>query len=601
MSGSQIEILLVLVATVGLFLWGRWRHDLVALAALMACVLLGLVPAKQAFIGFGHPAVITVACVLILSRGLQNTGAVDRLTRWLLPKGMGLITGIAALAGLGALLSAFMNNVGAMALLLPVALQLSKRFEMAPSRVLMPLAFGTILGGMTTLIGTPPNLIVAGFREAAGGGSFGMFDFSPVGGAVAVTGLVFIVLLGWRLVPAREKGSVGDFDTGTYLAEARVREDSSTIGKTLKQADATLDHEGAQIVGLIRDEVRLYAPNPQRRIRSGDILIVEAEPDDLSKVVSDLQLTLGSTEQPGDEPEIAPKDQKPSERSDDPVVLQELVVMPGSGLIGRSSGGTKLDERYGINLLAVSRQGKRTVRRVKTMRFMAGDLLLMQGSPESLAIFTNEHQLAPLADRDIRLPKRGKAISASAIMVLAIGVAALGLLPASASFALGVLLMGVSGIIPPRDLYAAVDWPVIVLLASLIPVAGAMASTGTADLLANALLNELAQGTPVIAMVLLLVVTMTMSDFMNNAATAAVMCPIAISGAQQLGVSADPFLMAVAIGASCAFLTPIGHQNNTLILGPGGLKFGDYWRLGLPMEILVVAVSIPMLLLVWPL
>jgi di/tricarboxylate transporter len=601
MTLSQIEILLVLAATVGLFLWGRWRHDLVALAALMACVLLGLVSAEQAFVGFGHPAVITVACVLILSRGLQNTGAVDRLTQWLLPKGMGLITGIAALAGLGALLSAFMNNVGAMALLLPVALQLSERFEMAPSRILMPLAFGTILGGMTTLIGTPPNLIVAGFREAAGGGSFGMFEFSPVGGAVAVTGLAFIVFLGWRLVPAREKGSVGDFDTGTYLAEARVREDSNTIGKTLNQADATLDHEGAQIVGLIRDEVRLYAPNPQRRIRSGDILIMEAEPDDLSKVVADLQLTLGEPNQSADGESADSGDEKSGRGSDDPVALQELVVMPGSGLIGRSSGGTKLDERYGINLLAVSRQGKRTVRRVKTMRFMAGDLLLMQGPPEALAIFTNEHQLAPLADRDIRLPKRGKAISATAIMMLAIGVAAFGLLPASASFALGVLLMGVSGIIPPRDLYAAVDWPVIVLLASLIPVAGAMASTGTADLLANALLNELAQGAPVIAMILLLVVTMTMSDFMNNAATAAVMCPIAISGAQQLGVSADPFLMAVAIGASCAFLTPIGHQNNTLILGPGGLKFGDYWRLGLPMEILVVAVSIPMLLLVWPL
>jgi len=601
MTVSQIEILLVLLATVVLFLWGRWRHDLVALAALMACVLLGLVSADQAFRGFGHPAVITVACVLILSRGLQDTGAVDRLTQWLLPKGMGFMTGIAALAGLGALLSAFMNNVGAMALLLPVALQLSKRFDMAPSRILMPLAFGTILGGMTTLIGTPPNLIVSGFRDAAGSGDFGMFDFSPVGGAVAVTGLAFIVLIGWRLVPAREKGNIGDFDTGTYLAEARVREDSSTIGKTLLQADTALDHEGAQIVGLIRDDVRLYGPNPRRRIRSGDILIIEAEPEDLSKVISDLELSLGEAEKDTDEKAALKEKQEAEEKASSPIALQELVVMPGSELIGRSSGGTKLNERYAISVLAVSRQGKRTVRRVKTMRFMAGDLLLMQGPPEALAQFTNENQLVPLADRAIRLPKPGKAIVATAIMVLAIGTAALGFLPASASFAMGVLLMGVSGIIPPRNLYTAVDWPVIVLLASLIPVAGAMASTGTADLLANALLNELAQGTPVIAMVLLLVVTMTMSDFMNNAATAAVMCPIALSGAQQLGVSADPFLMAVAIGASCAFLTPIGHQNNTLILGPGGLKFGDYWRLGLPMEILVVAVSIPMLLLVWPL
>ena len=310
---------------------------------------------------------------------------------------------------------------------------------------------------------------------------------------------------------------------------------------------------------------------------------------------------MGEAEKDTDEKAALKEKQEAEEKASSPIALQELVVMPGSELIGRSSGGTKLNERYAISVLAVSRQGKRTVRRVKTMRFMAGDLLLMQGPPEALAQFTNENQLVPRADRAIRLPNPGKAIVATAIMVLAIGTAALGFLPASASFAMGVLLMGVSGIIPPRNLYTAVDWPVIVLLASLIPVAGAMASTGTADLLANALLNELAQGTPVIAMVLLLVVTMTMSDFMNNAATAAVMCPIALSGAQQLGVSADPFLMAVAIGASCAFLTPIGHQNNTLILGPGGLKFGDYWRLGLPMEILVVAVSIPMLLLVWPL
>ncbi|MCU7948396.1 MAG: anion permease [Candidatus Thiodiazotropha sp. (ex Cardiolucina cf. quadrata)] len=591
----------VLVATVALFLWGRWRHDLVALAALMACVLLGLISADQAFLGFGHPAVITVACVLILSRGLQDTGAVDRLTRWLLPRGVGLISGIAALAGLGAALSAFMNNVGAMALLLPVALQLSKRFDMAPSRVLMPLAFGTILGGMSTLIGTPPNLIVSGFREGAGSGSFGMFDFLPVGGTVALIGLTFLVLVGWRLVPAREKGSVGDFDTGKYLAEARVREGSSSIGKTLNQADDTLDQDGAQIVGLIRDDIRLYAPNPRRRIRSGDILVIEAEPDDLSKVISDLELSLGERKKPVEKDGADSQDEDTAEKASGPIALQELAVLPDSGLIGRSSGGIKLNERYSMSVLAVSRQGRRTVRRVKTMRFKAGDLLLMQGPPEALAKFSNEYHLVPLADRDIRLPKPRKAIIATAIMVLSIGSAALGVLPASASFALGVLLMGVSGIIPPRDLYKAVDWPVIVLLASLIPVAGAMASTGTADLLANALLNELAQGTPVLAMVLLLVVTMTLSDFMNNAATAAVMCPIALSGAQQLGVSADPLLMAVAIGASCAFLTPIGHQNNTLILGPGGLKFGDYWRLGLPMEILVVVVSIPMLLLIWPL
>lgn len=601
MSTAQIMILSVLAATIVLFLWGRWRHDLVALAALIVCVLLGLIPAENAFLGFGHPAVITVACVLILSRGLQDTGAVDRLTRLLLPQGGGLIAGFVALIGLGAALSAFMNNVGAMALLLPVALQLAKRFEISPSRVLMPLAFGTILGGMTTLIGTPPNLIVSGFRETAVGGAFGMFDFSPVGGAVALAGLAFLVLLGWRLVPVRETSGVGEFDTGKYLAEAHVRKGSRSIGKRLDEAEEILDRDGAQIVGLIRNDMRLYSPYSWRKIREGDTLVIEAEPDDLSTVVSDLQLSLGEPESADKAITAASADEQTNEDAAEPIALQELAVLPGSTLIGRSSGGSMLNERYAISVLAVSRQGKRTFKRVKTMRFKAGDLLLMQGTPVALGKFVSEHQLVPLADRAIRLPEPRKAIIATSIMILSVALASFGLLAASAAFALGVLLMGITAIIPPRDLYKAVDWPVIVLLGSLIPVAGAMTSTGTADLLANTLLNELAQGTPVLAMALLLVVTMTLSDFMNNAATAAVMCPIALSGAQQLSVNPDPFLMAVAIGASCAFLTPIGHQNNTLILGPGGLQFGDYWRLGLPMEILVVAVSLPVLLLVWPL
>jgi di/tricarboxylate transporter len=600
-TASQIQILAVLLATVALFLWGRWRHDLVALASLLACVLLGVVPAEHAFSGFGHPAVITVACVLILSRGLQDTGAVDRLAHRVLPGGAGPVTGIAALAGLGAVLSAFMNNVGAMALLMPVALQLARRLDFPPSRMLMPLAFGTILGGMTTLIGTPPNLIVSGFRAEAGDGAFAMFAFTPVGASVALVGLAFVALVGWRLVPARQRRGAEEFDTGAYLAEARVGEGSDAIGKTLRQAGAVLEDEGAQIVGLVRNETRLYAPNAHRRISEGDRLIIEAEPEDLAAALSSLGLSLGEPETADEERSTVVEEAAEPEERAEPVALQELVLMPGSPLAGRSADGIQMSTRYGLSLLAVSRQGQRTIRRVKTMRFKAGDLLLLQGTPEALGRFAGEHNLVPLASRDIRLPRPRQAVGAAVIMGLAIAVAAFGLLPAAASFALGALVMGVTGIIPVRDLYKSVDWPVVVLLGALIPVAAAMATTGTADLLADALLNRVAQGTPVIAMVLLLLVTMTLSDFMNNAATAAVMCPIALSGAAQLGVSADPLLMAVAIGASCAFLTPIGHQNNTLILGPGGLRFGDYWRLGLPMELLVVSVSVPLLLVVWPL
>lgn len=598
MTLAQIEILAVLGGTIVLFLWGRWRHDLVALAALLACVLLGLIEGENAFSGLGHPAVVTVACVLVLSRGLQETGAIDRLARWMLPKDLGPLASLAALAGLGALLSAFMNNVGAMALLLPMGLQVAARLELPPSRVLMPLSFGTIVGGMTTLIGTPPNLIVSGFRATETGAAFGMFDFTPVGGVVALTALVFLVLGGWRLVPAR-RAAAEDFETGAYLVEAGVGEAGKSVGKTVHQADEILDEAGAQIVGLVRDDTLLHAPLPRRRIRPGDVLVIEAAPDDLATAISSLDLTLGEKEE-GDENEQA--DEEPNGRaSSEPLTVQEFVVLPESGLTGRSAGGVGMISRYGINLLAVSRQGQRAIRRLRTMRFKDGDLLLLQGSPEALAGFASEHRLVPLAYRDIRLPRPGKAVTAALIMGVAVAVAALGLLSAPAAFAGGVLVMAALDIVPVRDLYRAVDWSVVVLLGALIPVAGVMTTTGTADLLAGVLLDQLSGGSPVLALALILVVTMTLSDFMNNAATAAVMCPIAISGAERLNVAADPMLMAVAIGASCAFLTPIGHQNNTLILGPAGLRFADYWRLGLPMELLVVAVSLPMLLVVWPL
>lgn len=638
MQAPQLLILAILLATVAAFLWGRWRHDMVAAGALLACVLAGLVAPAEAFSGFGHPAVITVACVLVLSRGLQTSGAVDALTRSVLPAGAGRTLSLTALMGLGALLSGFMNNVGAMALLMPVAIQLARRLKLSPAQVLMPLAFGTILGGMTTLIGTPPNLIVSGFRaQVAGGQSFDMFDFTPVGLAVAVVGVLFVALVGWRLVPARKPAGIEGFESGAYLTEARVPDGSASVGKTLGELEDKLDDSGAQIVGLVRNRTRIAAPNPRRKLRAGDILVVEAEADALAGVLSTLGLKLEEAVKPAEtgaddgeaddggggkdeksgksraaaNPGKARTSAKPGEDGADKddekepasgeVVLMELAVLPGSSLTGRSASDLLLRTRYGLNLLALSRHGQRSTMRLRSTPLAAGDLLLMQGAPESVAEFASDNGCVPLAERELRIPSRRKAWTAGIIMALAVGGAAFGLLPAAISFALGVLASMALRTVPPRAVYEAIDWPVIVLLAALIPVAGAMEATGTADLIARVLLEHVAQGHAVAALVLILVVTMFLSDLMNNAATAAVMCPIAIGTAAALGVSADSFLMAVAIGASCAFLTPIGHQNNTLILGPGGLRFGDFWRLGLPLEVLVVAVSVPLLLVVWPL
>ena len=627
------------VLAMGMFLWGRWRHDMVAAGALLACVVGGLVAPDAAFAGFGHPAVITVACVLVLSRALQTSGAVDALSRRLLPSGAGLAASLAALVAMGALLSGFMNNVGAMALLMPVAMQLAARLELPPGRVLMPLAFGTILGGMTTLIGTPPNLIVSGFRAQQGAGAFGMFDFAPIGLAVALAGGLFIVLLGWRLVPAREKASTEGFETGAYVTEVRVGRESKAAGMFLREIEARLDDAGAQVIGLVRNEVRMTAPQSGRKVHAGDILVIEADVEALPEVLSGLGLELeeaGSSNEDeqagsaaatadaeGDEaravqpasakkgkkqadgrdeeapPEAARDSDKPS--PDNEIVLMELVVRPEASLINRSARDLALRTRYGLNLLAVSREGTRAKARLRTLKLKAGDLLLMQGPVEALNEFAADHGCVPLAERELWIPDRRKAWTAGVIMAAAVAAAALGLLPAAIAFALGVLASMALRTVALRSVYESIDWPVIVLLAALIPVAGAMEASGAASLVARVLLEDVARGNAVVALATLLIVTMFLSDVMNNAATAAVMCPIAIGTANALGASADPFLMAVAIGASCAFLTPIGHQNNTLILGPGGLRFGDYWRLGLPLEVLVAAVAIPMLLLVWPL
>ncbi len=610
-SFEQLLIVGILVATIAMFLWGRWRHDMVAAGALLACVFTGLVPYADAFAGFAHPAVITVACVLVMSRGLMTSGAVDALTRRVLPAKAGPTLSIFMLTALAALLSAFMNNVGALALLIPVAMQISARLNLPPGKVLMPLAFGSILGGTTTLIGTPPNLIISGLRAEAGLGSFGMFDFTPVGFAITALGVVFIGLVGWRLVPGRTQTDVEGFDTGTYLTEALVPEGSKAAGMKLREIEAALEEADAQIIGLVRNDVRVSAPNSGRYVQAGDILIIEAEAEKLATALSSLGLVLEEAQHKAEKQEkegtgdaAATEDkEKGKEKAppSDEIVLVELAILPSSGLLERTPTDIQLRNRFGINLLAVSSQGRRSRARLRTYRFKAGDVLMMRGAPEAIAEFASVASCVPLAERALYIPDKRKAITASLIMGLAVAVVAFGLLPAALAFTAGVLASMALRTVPPREVYEAIDWPVIVLLGALIPVAAVMQSTGMADLIARFLLESVAQGNPVFALALILAVTMTLSDLMNNAATAAVMFPIALGTASQLNANPDTFMMAVAVGASCAFLTPIGHQNNTLILGPGGFRFGDYWRLGLPLEILIMGVSIPVLLWVWPL
>lgn len=611
MTFQQAGILAILTATALLFIWGKWRHDVVALGALVTCVLAGLVDPAEAFAGFGNPAVITVASVLILSFALQTTGVVDTLTARVLPSSSGSTASIIALSALAAALSAFMNNVGALALLMPIAIKTAGRLGISPGRVLMPLSFASILGGMTTLTGTPPNLIVAGFSGQDDGTTFTMFDFAPVGLAVTAGGLL-LILLGWRLVPARERSDLSSFETAPYIIEARVKEESPIIGQSLRDIEYQLDTTDAQIVGLLREDQRISAPSPYREVRGGDILVIEADPEAIGDALSKLGLTLDTIEKAKEERLEAKEQEDQSDRDEKQaeqesrlqsgdVILMELAVRPNALLLGLTIKRIELRREFGVNLIALSRDGKESMARLNSTPIRSGDVLLVQGNSDAILEFANRYGCVPLAERPLKIPNTGKALLAAAIMVLSVCGAAFGLLPAAITFAAGVLAVAVFKVVPLRKLYEPIDWPVIVLLGALIPVAGAMSTTGAADLLAQGLISASGGNSPVFTMIILLVVTMTLSDFMNNAATAAVMCPIALGAAAQLQVNPDTYLMAVAIGASCAFLTPIGHQNNALILGPGGFRFGDYWRLGLPMEVVVICAATPMLLWVWPL
>lgn len=632
MSHDQIAITVVMMAVIGMFMWGRWRHDMVAVGALLACVVLGLVAPGQAFAGFSHPAVVTVACVLVLSRGLQLSGAVDVLSRAVLPDSARPTASIAALAALAAVLSAFMNNVGALALLMPVAIQVASRLDLPPGKLLMPLAFGSILGGTMTLIGTPPNLIVSGFRGSRPDmGAFGMFDFSMVGLPLTAVGVVFIALVGWRLVPARKQAGTAGFETSSYITELRVPEKSAIEGKQVREVTRVLADLDAQMLDLVRNDVYVRSPRPGKVLRAGDILVLEANVGVLAEVLSRLDLKLeedkppagsdgadkgdgarqeervgagmakssGRTGPEGDQEEGG--ETPPESMHDTEAGLVEMAVLPESRIVGSSASDLLLRSRYGINLLAVARQDSFTIARLRSLRFKPGDVLLLQGRRDVLNEFAYSSGCVPLAQRDLNIPDKRKALLAAGILGVSVGVAALDLLPAAVSFAGGVLASMALRTVPLRTVYEAVDWPVVILLGALLPVAGAMQSTGLADLIARLLLDTMAQGNAFVGLAVIMATTMVLTDFMNNTATAAVMAPVGLGAALRLGVNPDTFLMAVAIGASCAFLTPIGHQNNTLILGPGGFRFGDYWRMGLPMDVLVLSVSLPLLLIFWPL
>jgi len=598
---DQIFLISLLGLLVVFFVWERWRYDLVALAGLLIATLLGFIPANEAFLGFGHPAVVTVAAVLIISRGLSNTGAVEIFTRYIKGTTSSPTVHVVGLSTVGGLLSTVMNNVGALALLMPVAMQSSVEAKRSPAIVLMPLAFGTILGGMATLIGTPPNIIIANYRAEITGQPFGMFDFSPVGGVVAVVGIIFVALVGWHLIPLarRSKNASQElFHIQEYLTEVKVPEHSKAIGKSLSELESATEDSDVLIIGHIRGEQSIRGAAWREHIQVDDVLVLEAGPQGINKFVSALGLELTGT-QPKEE--VHEVETKKSTGVPDEILLEAVVPPDRSWLVGRLAGTLKLRSRFGVSLLGVSRQGTPYRGRLKEFRFKAGDVLLLQGDKDQVLEVIGSLGCLPLAERGIQLGKSSQAWLASGLFGLALGSAITGIvsLPiALMGAALGMVLLT---IVSPRDVYQNIDWPVLVLLGAMIPLGRALEQSGATTVLANYLVNVTTGYSPVVLLALIMVLTMLLSDIMNNAATAVVMAPFSVAVAHNLQVHVDPFLMAVAIGASCAFLTPIGHQNNLLVMGPGGYRFGDYWRMGLPLEIIILAVSLPLLLVFWPL
>ena len=590
MTQDQATLFGLLFFVFVFLIWGRWRYDLVAFVALLVALLTGIVPKEQAFSGFGHPATVIIALVLVVSRGLSNSGVIEMVARYLVDASRRLATHITIMSGLAASLSALMNNVAALALLMPVDRQAARKAGRSPALSLMPLSFASILGGMITLIGTPPNIVVAEFRGDALGEPYRMFDFAPVGLACAVVGVAYVALVGWRLLPSDRTSSDSGkelFNLADYIAEVKVKEGSPIIGKRVRDIDGAAAKSDVEVIGLIRHGRRLPGLARIAEIKAGDILVVEASPDSLEEALGALHLEyVGRGE---------------GQLGDEDLVLHEVVVPESSRLAHRSAMSIRLLYRYRVALVGVSREGRRFRDKVRKLELRPGDVLLLLGAEERLADITGRLGLLPLADRGHSVIQREKAWLAVGIFAAAITIASLGWVYLPIALGCVAAAYVFLNIVPIRDVYRSVEWPVIVLLGSMIPIGGALQSTGGTALIAGGIVDISAGYSPVLVLLLLVVVTMTLSDVMNNTATAVIAAPIAVEIAARLDVSPDPFLMGVAVAASCAFLTPIGHKNNTLIMGPGGYRFGDYWRMGLPLEILIVAISVPALITFWPL
>jgi di/tricarboxylate transporter len=592
MTLDQAVAFAIILGTIGVLVWGRIRYDLVALLALLASIACGIVKPEEAFRGFSDDIVIIVGSALVVSAALSRSGLVESLMKPLVPRMRTSAMQVAVLASAVTALSAFVKNIGALAIFIPIALQVARRTEKPASRLLMPLAFGSLLGGLITLIGTSPNIVVSRVREQISGEPFGMFDFAPVGVCLAVAGVAFLTV-GWRLLPRIRKGAGATLETRfsieDYTTEVRLPVGSPYIGKTVRDLEALGDGD-VTVAAIIREEYRRYIPAGYWPLFEGDILVLEADTHALSRLVASAKLEL-----------IHGKKLARGDAREDDLAVVEAVVTPSSAMIGSTVEQLALRERYGLNLLALSRSGRRIAQRLRRVRFQDGDLLVLQGRAERINDKLAALGCLPLAERNVPLGRPRNLYLPAAILGVAMVLVTMGMVSVPVGFFGAAVAVLAAQVLTLKEAYDAVEWPVLILFGALIPVSEALQTTGATELMAGWLSAATQSLPPLGALGLMLVAAMALTPFLNNAATVLVMAPIGASLAGQLGLSVDPFLMAVAIGAGCDFLTPIGHQSNTLVMGPGGYRFGDYWRLGLPLSLIVAVLGTLLISLFWPL
>jgi len=587
MTQDQILAFSVIGLMMAAFILDRFRYDVVAVISLLVAVSVGIVSPREAFSGFSNDIVIIVGSALLVSAAVARSGVMENLVQRFWPGTNSLRLQLAFLVIVVTLLSAFVKNIGALAIMLPVAFQFARRSGVSASVFLMPMAFGALIGGLMTQIGTSPNVVVSQIRERMTGTSFTMFDFTPVGATVAAVGVLYLVAFYW-ILPLRNRDHLPqDDEIHDYICEAQVINGSPVIGKTLGDMIRTVPGN-AMIVQLIRNK-KTIAPLPDTVITERDIILFEGTPKEIDAVVKSARLSLVSGR-------TIPENEKREE-----IDVVEAVITDNSPLIGISAKRLALFDRHDVNLLAVSRQHERIRERLGHIQFRLGDLILLQGRENAMPRLLRELKCLPLARRNIQLGSLRRGLIPLVILGAAIVVTALQLIPVAMAFFAAAVAMVVFRAIPARDIYQSLDGQILIMLAALIPVSEALEKTGCTELIGNWLSLLALDLPPFGALAVILIAAMLVTPFLNNAATVMVMAPIASSFATSLNYKPEAFLMAVAIGAGCDFLTPVGHQCNMLVMGPGGYRFADYPRLGAPLALLIVLVAVPMLMFVWPL